>query len=385
MILTFQTWGKTSELVSLLLMSIVTMNNNMKEMPLAIRRSIEILGLFIFGCIIVIGKIVIMPLLMSFFISIMLMPVYRFFRNRKLPEVLAVFLPIFFIIIVVALIVWLFYNQTSFLLHDYPKIEKNLTIHLNALSLWISGAFGFSPVEQLKFINEQSSKFLNYAAGILSGAAGSATGTLLFLGLLPIYTYLLMMYRSIFMKFILMCFDPNEHENIEDVMLQIEKMGKKYLLGLLIQLGYITLLLWGILAVFGIKHALLIGIIFAFLNLIPYLGALIGNILGALITLASSESIVDILFVLGAIAVVQFLDNNILMPRIVGSQVKLNPLISIIGIFIAGAMTGISGMFLALPIMAILKIIFDRTVQFKKWGVLLGDERSVKKPMRFRK
>lgn len=361
------------------------MNNKMKEMPLTIRRSIEILGLFVFGCIIVIGKIVIMPLLMSFFISIMLMPVYRFFRNRKLPEGVAVFLPIFFIIIVVALIVWLFYSQTSFLLHDYPKIEKNLTIHLNALSLWISGTFGFSPVEQLKFINEQSSKFLNYAAGILSGAAGSATGTLLFLGLLPIYTYLLMMYRGIFMKFILMCFEPNEHKNIEDVMLQIEKMGKKYLLGLLIQLAYITLLLWGILAIFGIKHALLIGIIFAFLNLIPYLGALIGNILGALITLASSESIVDILFVLGAIAAVQFLDNNILMPRIVGSQVKLNPLISIIGIFIAGAMTGISGMFLALPIMAILKIIFDRTVQFKKWGVLLGDERSVKKPMRFRK
>ena len=169
------------------------------------------------------------------------------------------------------------------------------------------------------------------------------------------------------MKFILLCFDPKEHKNIQDVMLQIEMMGKRYMFGLLIQLCYITILLWAILAIFGIKHALLIGIIFAFLNLIPYLGALIGNILGVLITLASSESIVDVLFVLGAIAVVQFLDNNILMPRIVGSQVKLNPLISIVGIFIAGAMTGISGMFLALPVMAILKIIFDRSAQFKKW------------------
>ena len=100
-------------------------------LPAVVLTAIEILGLFVLGCIIVIGKIVIMPLLMSFFISIMLMPVYRFFRNRKLPEGLAVFLPIFFIIIVVALIVWLFYSQTSFLLHDYPKIEKNLTIHLD--------------------------------------------------------------------------------------------------------------------------------------------------------------------------------------------------------------------------------------------------------------
>ena len=354
----------------------------MKEMPVTIKRSIELLGLFLIGVILVIGKIIIMPLLMSFFISIMLLPVYRFFRRRKFPDSLAVFLPILLIIIVLALVVWLFYNQTRFLLSDYPKIEKNLTTHLNALSLWVSQVFNFSPTEQLKFIKDQSNKFLSYAAGILSGVAGSATGTLLFFGLLPIYTYLLIMYRSIFMKFILMCFEPKEHKNIEEVMQQIEKMGKKYLLGLLIQLGYITVLLWVMLTVFGIKHALLIGILFAFLNLIPYLGALIGNILGALITLASSERVVDILFVLGAITVVQFLDNNILMPRIVGSQVKLNPLISIIGIFIAGSLTGISGMFLALPIIAVLKIIFDRTEQFKKWGVLLGDERSAKKPMR---
>ena len=357
----------------------------MKEIPVTIRRSIEILGLFLIGCIIVIGKIVIMPLLMSFFISIMLMPVYRFFRKRKFPDALAVFLPIFFIIIVAALIVWLFYNQTIFLLHDFPKIEKNLTTHLNALSLWISQVFNFSPTEQLKFVRDQSNKFFSYAASFLSGAAGSATVVLLFFGLLPIYTYLLIMYRGIFMKFILMCFEPKEHKNIEDVMLQIEKMGKKYLLGLLIQLCYITILLWAILAIFGIKHALLIGIIFAFLNLIPYLGALICNILGALITLASSESVIDILFVLGAIAAVQFLNNNILMPRIVGSQVKLNPLISIIGIFIAGAMTGVSGMFLALPIIAVLKIIFDRTEQFKKWGVLLGDGKTAKTPMHFRR
>lgn len=355
----------------------------MKEIPVTIKRSVELLGLFLIGGIIVIGKIIIMPLLMSFFISIMLLPVYRFFRKRKFPEAIAIFLPILLVIIVAALIVWLFYSQMIFLAHDYRKIEQNLTTHLNALRLWISRVFGFSPTDQLNFINQQSNKFFNYAANILSGAAGSATSVFIFFGLLPIYTFLLIMYRRIFMKFILMCFEPEEHKNIEVVMQQIERMGKRYLLGLLIQLCYITILLWGILAVFGIKHALLIGIIFAFLNLIPYLGALIGNILGVLITLASSESIVDILFVVGAIAVVQFLDNNILMPRIVGSQVQLNPLTSIIGIFIAGAMTGISGMFLALPIMAILKIIFDRSERFKKWGVLLGDERPAKKPMRF--
>ena len=355
----------------------------MKEIPVTVKRSLELLGLVLIGVIIVIGNNILMPLLMAFFMSIMLLPLFRFFRKRKFPETIAILLPILLVLVVAALIIWLFYSQMRFLLADYHMIEKNLTTHLNALSLWISKVFKFTPKEQVTFINQQSNKLLSYSANIFSGAAGSATGILIFFGLLPIYTFLLILYRHIFMKFILMCFESKEHRNIVDISGQIEKMGKRYLLGLLIQLCYITILLWAILGIFGIKHALLIGIIFAFLNLIPYLGALVGNILGILITLASSESITDILFVLGAIAVVQFLDNNILMPRIVGSQVKLNPLISIIGIFIAGAMTGIAGMFLALPLMAILKIIFDRSEGFKQWGVLLGDERPAKSPMHF--
>ena len=95
-----------------------------------------------------------------------------------------------------------------------------------------------------------------------------------------------------------------------------------------------------------------------------------------------------VITVLGIIAVVQFVDNNILMPRIVGSKVKINAMFAIIGVLIGGTIAGISGMFLSLPVIAVLKIIFDRSEQFKQWGVLLGDERPAKSPLtvpRFRK
>ncbi|MDP4215848.1 MAG: AI-2E family transporter, partial [Bacteroidota bacterium] len=110
---------------------------------------------------------------------------------------------------------------------------------------------------------------------------------------------------------------------------------------------------------------------------IPYLGPLIGNILAILITLASSGSFKDVLIVFGIITLVQFLDNNILMPRIVGSQVKINALVSIVGIFTGGALAGITGMFLAMPIIAVMKALFDHSVNFQKWGVLLGDDRKM--------
>jgi predicted PurR-regulated permease PerM len=135
--------------------------------------------------------------------------------------------------------------------------------------------------------------------------------------------------------------------------------------------------------VIGIKHAILIGAIFAILNLIPYVGALIGNLIGVLLTLSSSQEIWPIFAVLGTIAFVQFLDNNILMPRIVGSKVKINALATIVGVIVAGSLAGISGMFLSLPVIAVLKIIFDRTESLKQWGVLLGDERPKRSPMQF--
>jgi predicted PurR-regulated permease PerM len=180
-------------------------------------------------------------------------------------------------------------------------------------------------------------------------------------------------------------FKPEEHKKIKEVMKETEIIIKSYLIGLLIQIAYITVLLGGILLVLDIKHALLIGVIFALLNLIPYVGALIGNLLGVMLTLTSSQEILPIFTVLGVIAIVQFLDNNILMPRIVGSKVKINAFAAILGVFIAGSLVGISGMFLALPMVAVLKIIFDRSNIFKPWGILLGDENTEKLPFRFPK
>ncbi len=353
-----------------------------KKIPVTVRRAIELTGLFVFGTIVVTGDTIIMPLLMAFFFSLVLLPVFRFFKKLRVPEAISVFLPILLLTIIIALIIWLFSSQVGALLADFPQIQHTVTKHMDNLSIWINKSFGYSPAEQVKFINEQSKKLFNSLGGVLSGAAGSLSGMVIFIGLLPIYIYLIILYRNLFLKFVLMWFKKEQYQNVEEAIRQTEQMVKSYLVGLLIQITYIIILLGGTLWLFGIQNALLIGIIFAFLNLIPYLGALIGNILGVLLTLASSESIADVLIVLAAITAVQFLDNNILMPRIVGSQVKINPLVSIVGIIIAGTMAGLSGMFLAMPVLSILKIVFDRSEKYKQWGVLLGDERPVKSQIR---
>lgn len=352
-------------------------------MPITVKRSIELLGLFLLGALIVLGHDIIMPVLLAFFVSIVLLPVYRFFRSKKFPEMLAILLPILFLAVVVAGIIWFFSSQISALIEDFPQIKANVSKHLASLSAWINDVFNYSTTKQLELINEQSNQMLSSAGNLLRGAAGSITTLFLFFGLLPIYIYLILFYKNLLLRFVFMWFNPSDHKQVEEGMKETEVIIKSYLVGLFIQITYVTVLLGGILMLFGIKHALLIGVIFALLNLIPYIGALFGNLIGVLLTLTASEELSPIFTVLLTIAFVQFLDNNILMPRIVGSKVKINALSAILGVFIAGALAGIPGMFMALPTIAVLKIVFDRTEIFKQWGVLLGDDLPSKSPMGF--
>lgn len=355
----------------------------MQPIPLTVRRSIELLGLYVLGTVIYIGADIITPILLAFFVSIVLLPIYRFFRRIKIPEVLSITLSILFLVLILAGIGWFFSSQVAALVSDFPQIKQNTTSHLQTLSAWINTKTHFSTEKQLALINEQSGKLLNSAGGVLSGAAGSLTSIFIFVGLLPIYIFLILFYKNLLLRFVFLWFPEQSHEKLKDVMHETEVIIKSYLVGLMIQITYITILLGGILLLFGIQHALLIGVIFAVLNLIPYVGALVGNIIGVLLTLTSSADISPIFIVLLTIAFVQFLDNNILMPRIVGSKVKINALATIVGVIVAGALTGVSGMFLSLPVIAVLKIIFDRTDQFRQWGVLFGDERPKLSPIQF--
>lgn len=347
--------------------------NIMKEMPITVRRSIELLGLCAVGLLVVTGRDVIMPLLIAFFIALLMMPMLRWLKRYKVPEVIAIVLCIIAFFLVIAGIIAFLSHQIGGLVSDIDAIKANATSHWNKLSSWISQKFNFSIAQQLEMINKQGAKLGSNVSGYLQGAFVSVSGIFIFIGLLPIYIFLILFYRRLLVQFIHHWFDKAKQQEVDEAISETEVIVKYYLGGLLIQITYLTVLLGGILLLFGIKHAILIGVTFAILNLIPYLGALIGNLIGVLLTLTSSQEIWQIWVVLGTIALVQFLDNNILMPRIVGSKVRINAFASIVGIVIGGSIAGVSGMFLSIPVMAVLKIAFDKSTNLRQWGLLLGD------------
>jgi predicted PurR-regulated permease PerM len=357
------------------------MNTKAHTLPLTIRRSIEVIGFLGLLTIIYLGSGIIMPLILAMLLSVLLLPVYRFLRKHRFPNLLAIISSLLLFLALIALVVWFLSDQLITLFGDFPTIKSNILVHLNNLSAWIDHKMHFSGTEQLEFINAQSEKVLNMAGVAVRNAANSLTGVLLYATLVPLYVFLILLYKKLLVRFLFLWFKTYQQENVRIALRDTETIIKSYLGGLLIQITYMIILVGGTLWVVGIEHAFLIGIIFAFLNLIPYIGALFGIIIGIMLTLASTPDLQPIFIVVGVIAAAQFLDNNILMPRIVGSKVQINALASICGVIIGGALAGVIGMFLSLPMMAILKVVFQRTESMYHWSVLLGDDVPDETPM----
>jgi predicted PurR-regulated permease PerM len=127
------------------------------------------------------------------------------------------------------------------------------------------------------------------------------------------------------------------------------------------------------LLILGIEYAILLGIIGAVLNLIPYIGGLVAVALPMIVALATKSTAWYAFYVMGAYYFIQLIDNNYIVPYIVASKVKINALFSIIVVFVGNAIWGITGMFLSIPLLAILKLFFDHIDSLKPWGFLLGD------------
>ena len=147
------------------------------------------------------------------------------------------------------------------------------------------------------------------------------------------------------------------------------------MVGLLLEMAIVTILNTAGFLIVGVQYAVFLGLLAAVLNLIPYIGMLIAAVLCMAVTLTTSENMSDIIWVGVILIVVQFFDNNFIMPYVVSSKVRVNALVSIIGVLIGGALAGLSGMFLSIPALAILKSIFERVDDLKPWGELLGDEK----------
>ncbi|MEP7169973.1 MAG: AI-2E family transporter [Bacteroidota bacterium] len=347
------------------------MENNFK-IPFYAKAALVFIGTYAFIYMLIIAQDILIPIVYALLIAILLNPLVNFLTRHKINRIVSIFIALLLTIVVTFSIVWFISSQLTQFKEALPKFEVKLNELLGQIIEWTSGKFNVSQEKISAAIVKGKSELLSNSGTYIGQTLNTISGILIIVVLLPVYIFFILFYKPLLLEFIRKLFQQEQHKTVVEVLVESKGLVQSYLAGLLIEAGIVAALNSTGLLILGIDYAILLGTIGAILNIIPYLGGIVAVALPMLVALVN-KSPTEMLLVFGVYMLVQFIDNNFLVPRIVASKVKLNALVSIVIVIAGGAIWGLSGMFLSIPVMAILKVIFDRIEPLKPWGYLLGD------------
>jgi predicted PurR-regulated permease PerM len=341
--------------------------------PFYQRLCLNLITVTLFGTLLYIGQDILLPLFFSMLLAALLLPAVNFLKRKKLGHALAITLALTVSLILIFGIFYFLATQVLNFLDDFEMIKKKITELVLDMKQWVSRNFHVGIRKQNEYLQDTAKEITTSGPKLVSQTVLSLTEIGSYLLFIPIYTFLLLYYKTLIRKFLIELFKNGSEEKIISVMHNCQAVAQYYVTGLLIEMTIVFGLNAVGFLILGIKYAIFLALISALLNLIPYVGMLIANLFSILITLISSPDVSDIFWVAAILSGVQLIDNNILLPWIVGSKVRINALVTIIGILIGGALCGVQGMFLAIPGVAVLKVISDHVDSLKPWGIVMGD------------
>jgi predicted PurR-regulated permease PerM len=320
------------------------------------------------------GKPFLVPLTFACLISMLLLPVTTWLEKKRVNKAIAIILSLLmfvsFFLVIIGFVTW----QASDMAQNASQIEEKVTEKYEQLQQYITEKLGIPPEKQQQIIKKQQAssqgKAISIVMGIASGIGGFAANVLLIL----VYIFLLIYYRAHIKRFIIHMAPDNRKDNALDILHQSQKVTQKYLSGMALMIAGLWIM-YGIgFSIVGVKNAIFFAILCGVLELVPFVGNLVGNGLTIIMVLAQGGGTNMVIGVLVTYGIVQFIQSYILQPLVVGSEVNLNPLFTIIALIAGEAIWGIAGMVLSIPLMGIAKITCDRIAPLKPYGELIGQD-----------
>ncbi|HKR03553.1 MAG TPA: AI-2E family transporter [Bacteroidia bacterium] len=351
------------------------MDHSAIKLPVYSKLAQILVGIISLFYILFIGQDIIVPIVFATILAILLNPVVNYLTRQKVNRVIAIFLALTAAIILIGGVGYFIGSQASLFTETFPQLKEKILSLFQDLIVWVSQTFNVSTQKTGEWIAKLKSEGMNTGTTVIGQTLLTFGGILVLLLLLPVYIFMILFYKPHLLEFIARLFQREKHSVVAEVLVETRTLIQSYLIGLLLEAAIVATLNSIGLLILGIQYAILIGIIGALLNVIPYIGGIIAIAIPMIIALAT-QSPVTALWVLAAYLIVQFIDNNLIVPRIVASKVKINGLVSIIVVLIGGALWGFAGMFLAIPLTAIIKVVFDRIEPLTPFGFLLGDTQS---------
>ena len=312
------------------------------------------------------------PVTLAAVFSMLFIRFCNWMERKGIKRGLASFLCIALFLSLIAGILLLMSWQLSSLSENMDEMKDRLISLFNDMRVWLSKSIGVSYRQQEKIITEQTSTGATSAGSMAMSFATGTFSILINALLVTVYMFLFLYYRSHIKNFILKLTDRSDKELADEIVHKSGQVAQKYLSGL----GAMIFILWimyGIgFSIIGVENAIFFAVLCGILEIIPFVGNLTGTSLTVLSVVVQGGDTKMIIWVLVTYFVVQFIQTYILEPLVVGEQVSINPLFTIMSIVVGEMVWGISGMILAIPLIGIFKIICDHVPSLQPYGFLIG-------------
>ncbi len=348
----------------------------MKEikLPFLPKLTMVLISIVIIGYLAKIGQTILAPLFFSFIMALLFTPFANFCERKLLfHRTLSTIASLVLMMGIVLGLVYFFTSQFSDFVSSFPTLQKQITKSVYHLQLWVAKTFDLNFKMQMDYIDQALQKLLASSGAILGFTVSVFTTMGAFLVFSFLFFIFILNYRRLLFSFMTSVFDQKHTEKVQEIASEIQKMIKHYIVGLIFQIIITSALTIILLTILNVKYAILLGVLTGLLNVIPYIGIILSGLLAGAIAFVTGEN--TIILVLIGYTVIHLIDANLVLPLMVGSKVKINALFTFIGLLVGEAMWGISGMFLSIPFLAILKIIFEKIDELQPWGKILGEHR----------
>ncbi len=324
---------------------------------------------------------ILIPLVFAILFAVLLFPLAQRLENWRVPRILAVLLCLILTLAAIVGILYAVSLQITSFAEVVPKFVDRINEYLAQLQTYADQELNIDRKRQVAEVRKYVNQALAQGGTILTTTLLATTSTLTDVFLVLLFIFFFLLYRDFFRSFFYKAFDARR-SRVDAVLSGIYKVVKDYLAGLLLVILIIGTLMTVGLLILGIDYAVFFGFFGACLVLIPYFGISLGSLLPAAYALVTEDNPLKALGVIGIFLFVQTIEGNFITPYIVGSKVSINPLAAIIVLILWENVWGFAGLILALPMTAIIKVIFDSIESLKPYGFLIGEAEKPRPPIK---
>lgn len=323
------------------------------------------------------AKALLMPLFIGGILATLFLPLCNWLEMKKMPKSIAVLLCMMALLLVVILLISLLGLKISDLLSDLASIKQKAFETARSVQDYIFNHLNISRDDQFKILIKEQPSYASIMQIMLSSVTSFLTNFILVLA----YFVFLLLSRNHIKKFLLRITTTAEHPEMENIIFSVTRISQQYLVGL----SKMIVLLWimyGIgFGIIGLENAVFFAVLCGLLEIVPYLGNIVGiaiTVVIAAVSGADPELLVGIVITYG---IIQLIQTSFFEPLILGPQVKINPLFTIIILVVGELLWGIPGLILAIPLTAMFKIVCDHIEALKPYGFLIGEIKNAKSEM----